>query len=389
MVFYLSIITLLIITLSTIHNYQLNKNSFFLSGYLIILSLYGILHYFIFQGSSILAIAVLYKHISPLFYLPGAMLYFYVKRNLKNEFTFAKKDLWHLLPFCIGFLNISPYFFVPFTQKIDNASYIQNTANFNLLSNVYLFYPFYISSIIRCYLFFGYTIASCFILYRYWKISYNNFLENSKKNLFKWCLFLSGNALILSICFLLIIDVFYMHSKVEKIAMNNYNITLLAGVTFCLIPIVMIFHPQVIYGVHISRKDGDRKMLIKEKESMQTASLKKLAVLIIAYFEKEKPYLIKNFSLDDLAKNLEVPKHHLYNCLNVIIGKKFIQLRTHYRIEHAKKLLLSNEMNTNSLQGIWMESGFSSKTNFFTTFKEETGLTPTEFIYQQKHTISK
>ena len=80
-----------------------------------------------------------------------------------------------------------------------------------------------------------------------------------------------------------------------------------------------------------------------------------------------------------------MPKHQLYTCLNTCLNKKFTQLRTSFRIEHAKKLLLSGDLDSKSLQGIWMEAGFSSKTNFFTTFKEETGLTPTEFIQLEKN----
>lgn len=109
-----------------------------------------------------------------------------------------------------------------------------------------------------------------------------------------------------------------------------------------------------------------------------------LAERILNYFENSKPYLNTTFTLDTIATDLEIPKHQIYICLNTCIGKKFIQLRTKYRVEHAKTLLLSNEIDTVSLQGIWMESGFTSKTNFFTSFKEETGLTPIEFIHQKK-----
>jgi AraC-like DNA-binding protein len=45
-----------------------------------------------------------------------------------------------------------------------------------------------------------------------------------------------------------------------------------------------------------------------------------------------------------------------------------------------KKISLSEEITISSLEGIWTKSGFSSKTSFFTSFKEETGMTPIEFI---------
>ena len=33
-----------------------------------------------------------------------------------------------------------------------------------------------------------------------------------------------------------------------------------------------------------------------------------------------------------------------------------------------------------SMEGIWMKAGFTSKTSFFVSFKEETGMTPLEYV---------
>jgi AraC-like DNA-binding protein len=87
--------------------------------------------------------------------------------------------------------------------------------------------------------------------------------------------------------------------------------------------------------------------------------------------------------MDDLVIYLKEPKSLVYKSLNDVIGEKFTDIRTRYRIAHAKKLLATQAKTNISLQEIWTESGFSSKTNFFTSFKEETGMTPTEFIKNQ------
>jgi len=51
-------------------------------------------------------------------------------------------------------------------------------------------------------------------------------------------------------------------------------------------------------------------------------------------------------------------------------------------------MLKNQKSEALSLKEIWINSGFSSKTNFFTTFKEETGFTPTEYIKNTKNKIS-
>jgi YesN/AraC family two-component response regulator len=147
---------------------------------------------------------------------------------------------------------------------------------------------------------------------------------------------------------------------------------------------VLLFYPQVIYGVPISIvNENDKRMEKKQNLVQQNNEMFLLSQRVLKYFDTAQPYLKKNFTLDDLADELAVPKHQLYSCLNNYIEKRFTQLRTSFRVEHAKKLLLTAEIDSFSLNGIWVESGFSSRTNFFISFKEETGLTPIEFIRKQ------
>ncbi|MFH6988663.1 helix-turn-helix domain-containing protein [Flavobacterium collinsii] len=92
---------------------------------------------------------------------------------------------------------------------------------------------------------------------------------------------------------------------------------------------------------------------------------------------KKELYLKSNFTLDEAAKELNVTKHLLSQYLNVILGKSFTNLINEYRIEKAKKLLETE--NNLTVEGIGYESGFNSKSTFFTTFKKITGKTPTEY----------
>jgi len=55
------------------------------------------------------------------------------------------------------------------------------------------------------------------------------------------------------------------------------------------------------------------------------------------YLKTEKPFVDPKFSLDDLAKQLDVPKHHLYYCLNSVLDIKFTTLRKQIRVEYAKE----------------------------------------------------
>ncbi|MGF1923810.1 MAG: helix-turn-helix domain-containing protein [Bacteroidia bacterium] len=130
-----------------------------------------------------------------------------------------------------------------------------------------------------------------------------------------------------------------------------------------------------------SRESGffQEKEKYKNKEiDPQTLHIfeQKLAIIL----EKEL-FLNPNFTLEEAAKELKVTKHLLSQYVNEILGKSFSSLVKEYRIEKAKKLLETEKNYT--IESLGYDSGFNSKSTFFTAFKKTTGLTPAE--YQKIH----
>ena len=384
MIYYLSIITLILTASAVYNNYYVNKSILFLGGYLFSLSIYTLIHYIIFESDSILAIAILYRHFSPIFYLPGAMIYLYIRGMLNNNQKISRKDLMHFIPFIIGTINISPYFFTPFALKLGLAKDIYTLSNFSKLYDKYLFYPFYISAFVRSGLFSLYVGACIYQLWKH-KIHFNEPSDSSKQNLSRWLIFITTSAFILAICLIAISIIFYVHKIVVRTDIGTHFFGVLAGFCFVFIPLAMIFFPPWVYGEKaiISIAPSNR-IAIPDKVNIdpKKEELDRLAMKIIECFEIKKPYLQKDFSLDQLAEMLVVPKYQIYNSLNSSLHKKFTQLRATYRVEYAKRLLSTENMENIPLEEVWTKSGFSSKSNFFTTFKEETGYTPTDFIEQ-------
>jgi len=99
---------------------------------------------------------------------------------------------------------------------------------------------------------------------------------------------------------------------------------------------------------------------------------------ILQYFDNNKPYLQSELNMDLLSAELKVPKHQLTEVLNTEIGKNFFQFVNGYRIE-AVKAMLTDKKSKYSIEAIGYECGFSSKSSFFTVFKNLTGQTPLEY----------
>ena len=65
--------------------------------------------------------------------------------------------------------------------------------------------------------------------------------------------------------------------------------------------------------------------------------------------------------------------------VNEKFGKNFYNFVNEYRVKEARILLISNEYENYSIEGIAKTAGFNSKSVFNELFKAHTGLTPKEF----------
>ena len=390
MILILSIFTLILTCILTIYNYHINKNIIYLSSLLALLSLSGFLHYFVLIYDSEIGVALFYTHFMPLLYLQGPMIYFYVSGTIKDEFSFNWKKAIHFIPFVIAFISVLKYYFVPWDDKIEIAKTIIASPEVLLTINKLNIGNHFINLPARTILLLLYSIATLLLLIRY---TLKNRLEptlNSK--IVKWLFFITIIVFFCALSYMiLIVEFVYFDIRTrEQISNEIYNYT--AAISYSLIPIVMLIFPEVLYGIPIvNRKkialfevnsSSNKSESLNEKGSINTENpaMNDLAELILDYLKNEKPFIDPKFSLDDLAKQLDVPKHHLYYCLNSILNIKFTTLRTQMRVEYAKELLLNGSLELVSMEGIWTKTGFSSRTNFFVTFKEVTGYTPLEFI---------
>ena len=175
----------------------------------------------------------------------------------------------------------------------------------------------------------------------------------------------------------------------EKIKYANA----LAGGAFLIIPITLLLFPRILYGLPNRIEEENNKENTKgtsEKKSTDPArrnheAFKLLSKRVIEHIDEQKPYLQKNFNLTDLAAALDVPQHHISYCFNDYIDESFTALRARKRIEYVKELLLDGVAKNKSMDQIAEMAGFSSRSSFFSTFKEIMGMTPSEYIQRSKN----
>lgn len=101
---------------------------------------------------------------------------------------------------------------------------------------------------------------------------------------------------------------------------------------------------------------------------------------VISYISE---HYTENISLKQIAKLFGYNEKYLSHTLHELTGIQFRQLLAFYRIEHAKKLLKT--ANSQDITTIAMDSGYSALNTFHRTFKEITGITPSEYRRQYFH----
>ncbi|MCE7043270.1 AraC family transcriptional regulator [Dyadobacter sp. CY312] len=154
---------------------------------------------------------------------------------------------------------------------------------------------------------------------------------------------------------------------------SSYTSYIVGGLSFTFVLYLMIL--LLIF------KNSKETSFFQEKEKyknkdIDTDTLNLIDERISIIFKKEL-YLNPNITLDEAAKEMNVTRHLLSQYLNVVMGKSFSNLINEHRVERAKTLLTTE--NNLTVESIGYDSGFNSKSTFFTTFKKFTGKTPSEY----------
>lgn len=378
---------LFIIVASIIFFYsgRANKYALLLSAYLIIYSIYPLTYHFQFYSDNDFIFAIIFFNFSSLYFLAGPLLYFYVAGTLKDKIEWKPIHLLHLIPFVILTINAAPYIFSSFNHKLEFAHLIhQNPENVKSLQYNW-FVPNIAGLMLRPIFISFYIIASFIELHKANKLKLQE--TRQKKIITRWLITL----LTISLLFMAVYafaGIIVLQNDVKTTYAILQRTNSLIGGLFLVIPITLLLFPQILYGVPIrdplqsmpdTTEPYNTKKYIQNTNKNHDA-FKLLSEKIIEYFDAERPYLNPNFTLTELAAALHCPQHHISYCFSDFLETSFTKLRSLKRIEYAQNILKERNTKELSIDQIAEMSGFSSRSTFFSTFKELTGMTPTEFM---------
>lgn len=115
------------------------------------------------------------------------------------------------------------------------------------------------------------------------------------------------------------------------------------------------------------------------RSTLNEKQVEELTNVVFQYLKTKKPYLNPDYNLQMMAEDLNISRHKLSEAINNGQKKNFYKLINEFRVEEVKEMLGDPSFRHYTVLGVGMECGFNSKTSFNRIFKEETGLTPSEY----------
>ena len=320
----------------------------------------------------------------PIPLLQGVMLYFYVS-TVTGQSPKNKKLLFlHFIPSLLAFGYLIPFLFSSSENKIEVFEN-QGQGYETFLSILVL--GIFISGIV-------YVVWSSILLSRHKKRIRNQFSGLENINL-RWLQLLTyGLGVVWSLViftrddtiiligvsvFVILIGFFGLRQKeIFKSKMEQDVLLPIQQTTAIIDNKDLVGHSEYV---------SNKEETVKQKylsSGLTNSTAEKLHQKLNLLMEEEKIYKNSNLSLADLAQALDTHPNYISQILNEKEQLSFYDFVNTHRVEEFKRLIMIQGNKNLTLLAIAFDCGFNSKSSFNRFFKKSTGITPSQFVKEQK-----
>jgi AraC-like DNA-binding protein len=293
----------------------------------------------------------------------GPLLFFYTKASLDPGFKLLKKDKAHFYPVIIDLLPyLTAILFIigRLTGLIGNQHW--HLGYFIDTYNVYSDIPRWIS--LTCYL--G-------LSFRYVTTGRIKAGTPQLSHQFKWLRQCISVFIAFQVIWLLYLIPYVIPKYTDKLlgAVDWYPIY---------VPLAVLIYWLGIKGYLVMKY---QQVILKNNSFKLPAAILDQTILALKKaMEKDAVYLNPDLNLSLLSKYTNIPAKTISAVINQHLNKSFNEFVNEYRVAAFKEKVQQPKMNSLTFAGIASECGFNSQATFQRTFKQVTGLSPSEFKNQ-------
>jgi AraC-like DNA-binding protein len=351
-------------------------------------------HYiYIFSESAEVISLVLLVPINATAYAVGPLAFLYVRSILRDNATLSKFDRFHFIFFAIFFSgrllnNLSDWDSqYQVIDEILNNSW-KNFSHFKINQ----FLPMRINYILKAVHLSLYIVLVWLLLVKknFKKSSLDNGI-NQTKIVKSWLYFFA--IIITLLVFLLATVGFLFFTLEDKISFQHEGKLIFSSIFIGLLILILglILFPQILYGIPtdnpMSEENGNvsNGFVDNDKESFSFSEdyMNKIR-LLLENWTNQKKFLEADTNVHSLAKDINLPVHHIRFFLDKINNERYIDWRNRLRIEYAIGIINNQEETDKTLESLGKACGFRSYSSFMQNFKQWTGKLPYEYIKEIK-----
>lgn len=297
-------------------------------------------------------------------------LFLYTKYIIKVHPAFDKKDLFHFVPLLVG-ITIVGFFYNP---KITSLPSLIEHYSDKITARTIVGYFFD-----ACLWY--YSIRALILIYKYKKQIENFYSFRSYRINLIWLQVVVISFLVFY-HIIIIISAYYTDG-----AIINHIEIFRSGLLLIFVYILSfggLRQQQLIsedYAVNLNQHIETHKSteLQYSKSSLKDEQAEEYLKTLVEFMNTTDIWKDNELSITKLSEQSGIARHYITQVLNQYLQKNFNTFVNEYRIEYAKKLILSKKYSNWSIIAIAYESGFNSKATFNSFFKKYTGKTPSEF----------
>lgn len=310
-----------------------------------------------------------YKTGSLVGYLYGPIFYFFIFTSVNKNLKFRLRDLAHLIPFTLHFLELLPFFLITGEEK--RILYFKNQK------------PFFIDVDWGYFSQRTHTIFKSILIIAYSSISYRlilpflkNMLNDDKPQNRMYGLFLKWSNIILLVTMILILITYSLYW------LFPLNFQLLGHYTFFASAVFGAFFLMLfpeITGWSIISFAKEKAKVIKEDNFIQLNKTDDLSLKINEALTKvmEENYTNPDLDIAKMAQLLFMSERTLYRKVKDVMGNSPNEVLLSFRLKKAYEAI---QVQPNKPLGLIIkESGFLSNGYFSRCFKKNYDILPSDF----------
>ncbi len=320
--------------------------------------------------------------LTPIDLLYGPFIYLYVLQLTSPVSDgVRKRHYWHFLPALTGILLLLPFFLLDGAEKLElteilrEGGAMKNGTPHELLIQVG-FTLLALGTIVQLGLYLLFLIKR---LISYSKSIKNEFSDIEKINL-TW---LRNLLLGLGCIYLLFLgDQFFP----DLMGMNILGdlTTVIAVILIYAMGYLGLRQPAIFTQAFVSQQPAIENSVEQSVEKYHRSGLDKETSRVFldeltAHMEAYKPYLEGDLVLPQLAQQLGISANYLSQIINEQLKVNFYDFINGYRVQEARRLMRKAGQKNANILTLALDSGFNSKSAFYTAFKKATSMTPTQY----------